>query len=82
MKIPDNVNSLLVENLDAPENFEWCPENDGQKEVDEISEQPLPEGREGQAFQLSHPRCLMRVKAAGGQRGRGLLGWSWTRCNF
>jgi hypothetical protein len=24
----------------------------------------------------------MRVKAAGGQRGRGLLGWSWTRCNF
>jgi hypothetical protein len=64
VKIPDEVDVLLVKELDAVENFAWRPENDGDEEIDDVAEQALPEGGEGKAFELVHAGGFVGVKAA------------------
>lgn len=64
MKVPNDMNGVLVEDPDAPEDFKRRPEEDGEQEVDGVAEKTLPEGGEGQAFELFRARGFVSVKAA------------------
>ena len=64
VKIPDDVDLLLVEDFDPPENLDRSPENNGDQDIDDIADQPLPKGGEGQTLELLQTRRFMRVKAA------------------
>ena len=64
VEIPDDVDLLLVEDFDAPENLHGRPEDERDEEIDGIAQQPLPEGGERQAVELLQARGFMRAKEA------------------
>jgi hypothetical protein len=75
VKIPDEVDVLLVKNLEAPEGFAGRPEDDDDEDVDDIAEEALPEGGEGEAVELLQAGGVVGVEEARGGAEFGLGGW-------
>lgn len=70
MEIPNDMEGLFVKDLDAPQDLDRSPEEDGEEEVDGIAEEALAEGGEGATFQGLQAGALMGVKAAWRGTGR------------
>lgn len=64
VKVPDDVDVLLMKNLAAPDDLDGSPQDDDDEDVDEVAEDSLPEGGEGFAVQLLHARGFVGVEEA------------------
>lgn len=75
VEIPDQADVLLVEDFEAPENFDGRPEEDGKDQVDEIAQEALGEGGEGETVESAQAGTFMSMKAA----RTGMDGWFGRR---